>query len=575
MKTLRIVTVLILAAMTAMDAAGAAVRAFGREINSLLDSLDVALARSEEYQRRKDDRLESLRGSLARAVDPEQRYWIARDLYKEFCAYDSDSALYYANRQLEMATALNRRSWQDEANLHRSYLYSATGRLDEARRCIEAVDSTRLSESLFVSYYENLLFLWTHRNQYLDDKPADEPYSKDVDELLESLTRTMPQTDPQYCWFLGWRALTSAERSRQTIPLVERAMATRRYDTRDDAKDAWILSRLYDKAGDSESSVKYLILSAIADVKACNKEIASLEELSSILCDVGDYSRANSYITYCIQCANSYKSRIRVGRLADLQYRITKGYSDQSSSQTRQINSYLAGLVVILVVLVVALIFIYVQMRSLKRSRRELHKANDELHSRVGELQEVRSRLNEANARLEENYSSARKGVEALTLTNEAREKMICDLFSICSNNISKIDDFRRQVSRRIVAGRYDEAYELVKSPEMTQSELREFYANFDRIFLQIYPDFVDDFNTLLRPDERIVPTPRGDEKLTTELRIYALVRLGINDSVKISRFLHLSSQTVYNTRMRTRNKSDVPKGEFTAAVQRLGTAKI
>lgn len=90
MKTLRIVTVLILAAMTAMDAAGAAVRAFGREINSLLDSLDVALARSEEYQRRKDDRLESLRGSLARAVDPEQRYWIARDLYKEFCAYDSD-----------------------------------------------------------------------------------------------------------------------------------------------------------------------------------------------------------------------------------------------------------------------------------------------------------------------------------------------------------------------------------------------------------------------------------------------------------------------------------------------------
>lgn len=572
MKTISIVLFIMLTALTT-TAGAARSHVFDREIDGLLDSLDNVLSRSDEYLRRKEARIASLRTSLSRATEPEQRYWITRDLYEENCAFDSDSALYYANMQYDIASSLGRVNWQDEANLHRCYLYAATGLLDQARLCIEAVDSTRLSDSLFVSYYENLLFLWTHRNQYLDDIPAGVPYSSDVDELLESLTHTLPQTDPHYCWFIGWRALESKDRAAETIPLVESALTGRQYDSREDAKDAWILSRLYDKAGDSKNSVKYLIRSSIADVKACNKEIASLEELSSILQQAGDYGRANDYISYCIQCANSYKNRIRVGRLADLQYHISKGYNAQNAAQARQINGYLIGLAVILIVLVIALIFIYVQMRRLRRSRRQLHDANEELSSRVAELQEVRSRLNEANERLKENYSTAQRGVEVLTLTNEAKEKIICDLFAICSNNISKIDDFRKHVNRLVVAGRYDEVRELVKSPEMSHSELREFYANFDRISLQIYPDFVADFNSLLRPDEQI--TLRHDEMLTTDLRIYALVRLGINDSVKISKFLHISSQTVYNTRMRTRNKAIVPKEEFADAVRKLGTANL
>ena len=119
------------------------------------------------------------------------------------------------------------------------------------------------------------------------------------------------------------------------------------------------------------------------------------------------------------------------------------------------------------------------------------------------------------------------------------------------------------------MAGKLPELREMTKNPELSHTELKELYANFDRIFLQIYPDFVKDFNTLLKPDEQIV-LKRG-EILNTELRIYALVRLGLNDSVKISRFLHCSVQTVYNTRQRIRNKAIIPKEDFAAAVQSLG----
>lgn len=573
MKTITLLAALLLTFAPAISPDVRAAYTFGPEIDALLDTLDTALGHSEEYVGRKEARLSALRAALARANEPEQRYYIVRDLYNENCAYDSDSALCYAGRQLELATEVGRERWIDEANMNRCYLYSATGRLDEAQRCIDAVNPTRLSESQFMVYHENLLFLWTHRNQYLDENPPGAPYTHDVDELLESLCRTLPATAPQYCWFIGWRSLVSEEKAAQAIPMIERQMQGRRYDTRDDAKDAWILSRLYDKVGRTDESVRYLILSAIADVRACNKEIASLEELSSIMYDVGEYGRANDYITYCIQCANSYKSRVRVGRLADIQYRITRGYSHQNYLQARQIRRYAVVLVAISLVLTVALIFIYMQMRRIKKSRRELHAANDELQSRVAELQEVRSRLKEANDRLSESYSTARKDVRELSETNEAKERYIGHIFAICSNYISKLDDLRKRIYRMILAGRFDEVRELTKSPELSQSELKELYATFDKIFLDIYPDFVRDFNTLLRPDMQI--TTRRGELLTTELRIYALVRLGINDSVKIAKFLHCSVQTVYNTRLRTRNKAVMPKEEFTAAVRRLGTPNL
>ncbi len=120
-----------------------------------------------------------------------------------------------------------------------------------------------------------------------------------------------------------------------------------------------------------------------------------------------------------------------------------------------------------------------------------------------------------------------------------------------------------------IVAKRFDDVRELTKTPELPHGEVKELYNNFDRIFLKVYPGFVDDFNALLRPEERI--KLKKGELLNTELRIYALVRLGINDSVRISKFLHCSVQTVYNTRQRTRNKSDIPKDKFAETVQTLG----
>ena len=117
--------------------------------------------------------------------------------------------------------------------------------------------------------------------------------------------------------------------------------------------------------------------------------------------------------------------------------------------------------------------------------------------------------------------------------------------------------------------GQFDEVKQMTAGSTIVQSELKEFYHSFDALFLHVYPDFVDDFNAFLLPEEQIVL--KEGELLNTELRIYALVRLGINDSVKIADFLHCSPQTVYNNRLRTRNKAAIPKESFAEVVRSLG----
>lgn len=185
----------------------------------------------------------------------------------------------------------------------------------------------------------------------------------------------------------------------------------------------------------------------------------------------------------------------------------------------------------------------------------ELSQAHTRLAEINGELQSVNLQLKEANSQLRE--------------SNYVKEEYIGYVFAICSNYISKLDEFRKNVNRKIKVKQFDEIKALTDTPTMAQNELKEFYHNFDAIFLHVYPDFVSDFNALLQPEGRIVL--KEGELLNTELRIYALVRLGINDSVKIAKFLHCSPQTVYNNRLKTRNKAIIPKEDFADTVRSLG----
>ncbi len=230
---------------------------------------------------------------------------------------------------------------------------------------------------------------------------------------------------------------------------------------------------------------------------------------------------------------------------------------------------YLAVLAIFLAVLAGAVFWITRQNRALRNSRATLNDANLELCERVNELQSIREELDVANSKLAEMYESVRADARELSESNETKEEYIANVFSILSGYITRQEDFRSKLLRMLKERKFDDALRTVRSPELPADDIKEFCANFDNVFLRIYPDFVEDFNTLLRPEERIAPRTPGH--LTSDLRVYALVRLGVTDSVGIAKFLHCSVQTVYNIRQRTRNKAAVPREEFAARVRALG----
>lgn len=542
----------------------------------LLTELDHALTEKESFENKKVAKLEHLKNELAEATDNEQRYWTARSLYNEYRTYDSDSALHYVDLSLYLAKMANRPKWIAGMNICRSYIYAATGLLQEAQKSIDAIDPEILDRTLYLQYNEQLLFLYTHRDQYLGVISKDNPYTAESEQLLDNLIQDLPQTDPQYCWFKGWYSLSDIQKSKDAIADVLPIVMECKFETVDDAKNAWILSRLYEKVGDEENKLRFLILSAIADVRTRNKEIASLEEVSNLMYRSHDLNRANEYIKYCLDCANEYKSRIRVGRLAELQHKITAAYQQEAEQQDKDLRSYFIALVIFAALLLLTLLFSFFQNRKLKINKIALNNVNRQLSRQIQQqehlqdkLRDTNNRLVEANAKLKDLYSTAKQGTVQLSRTNYVKEKYIADIFAICSRYINKLDDFRRNIHTMLMAHRYVDLKELTKNPELSYEEVKELYQIFDHIFLGIYPDFVKDFNSLLRPDEQI--KLKKDEQLNTELRIYALVRLGLNDSTKIAQFLHCSVRTVYNTRQRIRNKAVVPKEQFANAVMSLG----
>lgn len=539
------------------------------EIKSMLAEIDSLLLKSPEFINEKENRIDGYRRKLDASTNLEQRYWLLASLYEEYSAFDSDLAMKYADEALATALQLERPDLVDEMKLNRVYLLSATGFLENAASVLKSIDSSSLSPELALKYCDRMLFLSTHQDLFIGVEYEIGMYSQMADSILRVMTNNIREGDSNYYWLTGWSSLNDRNKAARAIPILRKSVDSSCNYSRDFAMMSWVLAKLYEQTGDRQNYLKYLLVSAMADIRSCIKEIASLEEASKILYELGDLDHANLYINYCISCANDYKSRVRTGNLAHLQKNILQAIQERSERQIRLNQIYMVLLIVIIVVINASIFYIMRQNRLLKQSRATLNAANSELNEKVEELSVIRAQLNETNQKLQVLYQTARSNAMELAVVNEEKERHIADMFAICSNYINKMDDFRINIHRLLVDKKFDKVLDIVKSPELSYDEIKELYETFDEIFLNIYPDFVEDFNSLLRPEERI--KLRNPRKLTTELRIYALVRLGLNDSVKIAKFLHCSVQTVYNTRQRTRSKATGSREKFAEAVRCLG----
>lgn len=539
------------------------------DIPIYISQLDSLIDNNVSFERDKLIRIEDLKNRLSKANNSSEEYSLASILADEYYSYNSDSALKYINRAIDLASQNNNEEWLVHSKIKKAGFFTVTGMLTESRDLMQSINPANLSTNLLVEYYGQLIYLYSHLGNYSGGNNNDFYIREKV--YKDSIMGIIPENHPEYLWYKGLNILGTNVPKANTISALEKYTANIKTDTPEKAKLYYILAKLYQDEGDMENYRKNMTMSAISDVKTSNFcELSSLEELASIMYNngEGDIPHAYKYINYCLSKALAYPNRVKAYGISGSIGTINDAYQIRLKEQQENASRMLLWLWILVGILALAIITIIIMYLRIQKQKLNLKNANNKLTKNVADLEKTELKLNEINTKLQNLNQRLHSKNEELNEANYVKEKYICNIFSICSGYIDKIASLKRKIHISLVSKKFNEIEKETEDFDMRE-EMKEFYRSFDTIFLNIYPDFINDFNSLLQEDQKIYPKP--GELLNTELRIYALIRLGITDSIKIAEFLHCKPQTVYNNRFRVRNKAIIDKKNFAQTVRNLG----
>lgn len=514
----------------------------GNQLDSLLNVLDKTIKESRSYVEIRENRISKLKiGLTKKGISPQQVYAINELLYKEYRAFVCDSAIHYLNMNLDLAELHNNKKWINETKLLLSYLQSSSGMYSESAYALTSINKKELTKEQTPEYYRCCERLYDEMHLYTHNQKLKKTYFKIFRAYQDTMLNLYAPTSENYLAIKEQKALEHKNlveaRRINNIRLSKTSFGTPEY-----ALIKFQSSLIYREEKRPDEEKKDLILSALSDIKAAIKDNASLFTLANLLYENGDIDHAYHYIKFSLEDANFYNARLRNIQISNTLPIIEKSYQIKSEKQKNDLRISLIGISALSLLLIGALGYIYKQMKKLAKARNELGIINTQLKSLNNELGEA----------------------------NRVKEEYIALFLGLCSTYIDKLESYRKMVSKKITGGQIAELLKTTKSPDVIENELKEFYSNFDNTFLHLYPQFVEEFNSLLVKEERIVL--KKGELLNTELRIFALIRLGINDSSKIANLLRYSVNTIYNYRAKVKNKALVSRDDFENRVMKIGT---
>lgn len=526
-------------------------------VDSLLLKLDQSIKKRPIYMEQKELRLAKLRRQLLQLISEEEHFAILGALLDEYSSFNTDSAFYVAEEREQIAMRLGNREYIDNARMNKADVLGMTGMYKEAMDLMRNIHAERLSKKLRPYYYHIYRTIYGLMADYAVTKYERKLYTELTDKYRDSLLlvnkdnlliHTLIQSD-QY---------NVRNEYDKAICLLTDYLAQQKEYEHDVAICAYTLSESYRLKGDKEKEKEFLIVSAIADMTTAVREYISLRKLAILLYQEGDIERAYSYVKICMEDAAACNARLRKLEILEIFPIINDAYQQKTEKQQEQMKWTLASISMLSFFLLLAIFYVYKQMKRLAVARKEVIDTNKRLKELNEELHLSMHKLKEANHSIAEN--------------SYLKEEYIGRYMDQCSVYLEKMDNYRRSLGKIAATGNVEELYKNIKSSKFIEGELKEFYANFDNTFLQMFPTFVEDFNALLTNDEQI--SLKTGERMNTELRIFALIRLGISDSVKIAQFLRYSVTTIYNYRTKVRNKAAGDRNLLEQEVMKIGKSK-
>lgn len=522
--------------------------------DTILRKLNDALKNKQRYVALKEERILNFKKIKSADLSKEQEYNYNKTLYTEYQKFNSDSAIFYVKKNLKIAEELQNKELSDLASIQLVTLYSSSGKYRESEAILKSINKKALSKTLLPNYYVAYREFFEHyaANSY------DIKYLEQIRKYRDSLLMVL---DPGT---LNYQINKIQQRmSEEKIDISQKQLLDLLKKIKEDnpqyAMITYLLGSIYEGTHQLELRKKYYALSATADIKNANKDNASLQELALVFYEVGDVDMAYKLTQSAIEDALYCNVQFRTLLMSEVYSIINTVYLEKEAKRKTELQLYLLCISLLSVFLIVAVIYVYKQMKKVSRIRGELYETSQKLAELNKDITETNNQLQERNSQLSE--------------SNHVKEEYIAHFFNLCSAYINKLENYRIILNKKATAKQFDEIYKMLKSTTLVDNELEELYKNFDIIFLNLYPTFVKDFNELLIKEEQIVL--KQGELLNTELRIFALIRLGITDSVKIAAFLRYSLSTIYNYRTRARNKAAVSRNDFEEMVMKIGLISL
>lgn len=533
-------------------------------LSLVLQTLDATLSESENYATIRQERIDYLK-ILAESCDsPEQKFSLNKRLFDECYAYNFDLSLSYINEAIEIADGLNDSKLLAGSYLDLARLYTVAGMYTEALGAFQKVAVGELAEERVADFYIARIHFSRDFKEYSKDAEmrckngeALETYRR----LLYNMPRHLAAQHSSYTRdSLSARLLDhfDHENYQEALACAEKLMRLTHEGEHVFAIAAYYMSLVRGKMDDMEGQSYWLARSAVSDIRLAVKDNASLCVLASILAGEGDIERAFNYINASIDDAMFYNAKLRQWQVASRMNAIEQAYHETVRKQ--QHDAAIAAVVVSLLacVLLVACVYVVVLLRRTRKTQRDLRAKKEEVEA-----------VNEA-------LSHTNRQLQSLNLTiaeaNMVKEEYIGLFLSMCSDYIDKIASMQRRVRKGIKSGSIAALERDFPSNDIIDAEKEHFYEVFDSAFLNLYPNYVEEFNSLLEEDGQI--ELKKGERLNTELRIFALIRLGITDSSKIALLLHYSVNTIYNYRAKVKNRAKGDRENFEQIIKTIGSFK-
>lgn len=531
---------------------------YGQNLDSILLKLDNVLDRRDTYFMAHEHRIDSAKITLAQIPENDfaakaKAFGKIFDLYK---SYQGDSASIYAERELKVALASGNPELIVRAQMDRLDSKVTGGIFSEAVDIVKNTDLSKVSDETKGKFFFLCYRLYNDMSNYVDGTFTDDNSLKSR-AYCDSVQKYLPRDSYLYQWVDIFKNIEDKS-NEEKIKIFTALRDRKDISLGDKATIVSIIADIYTYMNQPRMTAFYKAQSAIYDVLASKRETTSKNDLARLLFEFGDIDHANRYIQLAFEDANFFNSRHRKGEISRVMNIIETAKLNKVDEER---STYLWISIVFSIVallLIGMVIYIFKQKKKVDESKKLLALRNEEVEK--------------ANESLENVNVELQKAYDQIAESNRIKDEYIGYGFSANSEYLGKLESLYKIVKRKLKGKQYNDIENLLKDSDI-RKEKENMKSNFDEVFLRLFPTFIEEFKSLFPPEDQI-SHDMEEGTLTPEMRIFALIRLGITDSNEIAKFLNYSVNTINTYKTKTKNRSIVPNDQFEPRIMEIKSVK-